>query len=513
MRKLKEVLRLRYELKLGYQQIGRSCAIAPSSVHKYLKRAEAANIAWPLPEGWDEAKLEATLFPRAESNLPAKRPARMSPDFASIHEQLRSHKHLTLQLLWEEYRQANPDGYRYSRFCELYQRWRSKLDVVLRQEHKAGEKMFVDWAGATIPVYDRNTGIAWPAPLFVAALGASSCTWAEATRDQQMEAWLRCHVHAFEHFHGIPALVVPDNTKTGVSKAHRYDPDLNPTYYNFALHCGFGIVPARPYKPRDKAKVENAVQVAERWIVAALRHRKFFSLEELNQAIGELLHQLNHRPFRKKDGTRASVWETVDKPALKLLPLEPFDLSEWSRARVNIDYHVAFDANLYSAPYNLVQELVEIRSTATTVEILHKGTRVASHLRSRGRGQVITNEEHRPKSHRAHLEWTPSRMIHWAETIGPNTARLFEKIMADKPHPEMGYRGCLGIIRLAEKYSVQRVEAASERALITGACRYKSVESILKNSLDQMPVASPPPSSPPPGTPPHDNIRGSEYFE
>jgi transposase len=509
MRKLREVLRLRFELKLGYQQIGRSCAIAVSTVHKYLKRAEAAGVSWPLPEDWDEARVEAAVFPHATPPALEPRSARTPPDFAAIHEQLRSNKYVTLQLLWEEYRQANPEGYRYSRYCELYQSWRSKLDVVLRQEHKAGEKMFVDWAGATIPVYDRHSGQAWPASLFVAALGASSYTWAEATRDQQMEAWLRAHVHAFEYFGGIPALVIPDNTKTGVTRAHRYDPDLNPTYYNFALHCGFGIVPTRPYKPRDKAKVENAVQVAQRWIVAALRNRKFFSLEDLNVAIRELLDKLNHRAFRKKDGTRATVWEAVDRPALKPLPMEPFDLSEWSRARVNIDYHVTFDSNLYSVPYNLVHELVEIRSTPTTVEILHKGTRIASHLRGRGRGQAITNEEHRPKSHRAHLEWTPSRMVHWAETIGPNTARLFERIMNDKPHPEMGYRGCLGIIRLAEKYSAQRVEAASERALLTGACRYKSVESILKNSLDQSPPSSPPASS----TPPHDNIRGSEYFE
>jgi transposase len=509
MRKLKEVLRLRYELKLGYQQIGRSCAIAVSTVHKYLKRAETAGVSWPLPEDWDEARVEAALFPEAAAPSPPANTARALPDFATIHQELQSDKHVTLQLLWEEYKQVNPDGYRYSRFCELYQRWRSKLDVVLRQEHKAGEKMFVDWAGATIPVYDRHTGVAWPAPLFVAALGASSYTWAEATRDMQMECWLRCHVHAFEHFHGIPALSVPDNCKTGVTKAHRYDPDLNPTYYNFAVHCGFGIVPARPRKPRDKAKVENAVQVAQRWIVAALRHRKFFSLEELNKAIRELLAKLNHRPFRKKDGTRASVWEALDKPALKPLPMEPFDLSEWSRARVNIDYHVAFDANFYSVPYNLVHELVEIRSTPTIVEILHKGTRVASHLRSRERGKPVTQDEHRPKSHREHLEWTPSRMVQWATSIGPNTARLFERIMADKPHPEMGYRGCLGIIRLSQKYSRQRVEAACERALLTGACRYKSVESILRNSLDQTPVQSPPPTS----TPPHDNIRGAGYFE
>jgi transposase len=337
MRKLREVLRLRFELHLGYQQIGRSCAIGVSTVCKYLKRAEAAGVTWPLPEGWDDARVEAALFPRTAAPAKVQTASRSQPDFAAMHEQLRQHRHLTLQLLWEEYRQASPEGYRYSRFCELYQRWRSKLDVVLRQEHKAGEKMFVDWAGSTIPVYDRRTGVAWHAPLFVATLGASSYSWAEATRDQQMEAWLRAQVHAFEHFGGIPALVVPDNTKTGVTRAHRYDPDLNPTYYNFALHCGFGIVPARPRKPRDKAKVENAVQVAQRWIVAALRHRKFFSLEELNVAIRELLEKLNHRPFRKKDGTRATVWEAIDKPALKPLPIEPFDLSEGSRARVNID--------------------------------------------------------------------------------------------------------------------------------------------------------------------------------
>lgn len=507
MRKLREVLRLRHELKLGYQQIGRSCAITVSTVHKYLKRAEAAGVSWPLPEDWDQDRLESALFPASSPGERAT--ARPLPDFTNIHEQLREHKHLTLQLLWEEYREANPDGYRYSRYCDLYQRWRARLDVVLRQEHKAGEKMFVDWAGATIPVYDRHTGEPWQASLFVATLGASSYTWAEATRDQQMESWLRAHVHALEHFGGVPALVVPDNTKTGVAKAHRYDPDLNPTYYNFAIHCGFGIVPARPRKPRDKAKVENAVQVAQRWIVAALRHHKFFSLEELNAAIRELLHKLNQRPFRKKDGTRASAWQAIDKPALKALPMEPFDLSEWSRARVNIDYHVAFDANFYSVPYNLVHEMVEIRSTPTTVEILHKGARVASHLRSRDRGKAITDAEHRPKSHRAHLQWTPSRMVHWAGTIGPNTARLFERILNDKPHPEMGYRGCLGIIRLAGKYSAQRVEAACERALLTGACRYKSVESILRNSLDRTALSTPPPAS----TPPHDNIRGSEYFD
>ena len=507
MRKIKEVLRLRNELKLSYQQIERSCAVGVGTVHNYIKRFQASGLSWTLAADWSEAQLNAALYPPPKAKQQSAPQA--LPDYAVIHKELQSNKHVTLQLLWDEYRQAHPDGYGYSRYCELYQRWHKKLDVVLRQEHKAGEKMFVDWAGATIPVYDRHTGVAWPASLFVAALGASSYTWAEATRDQQMEAWLKCHVHAFEYFQGIPQLAVPDNLKTGVTKAHRYDPDLNPTYYNFAMHCGFGICPARPFKPKDKAKVESAVQVAQRWIVAALRHRKFFSLEELNVAIGELLHKLNHRPFRKKEGTRASMWESIDKPALKPLPSEPFDLSEWSKARVNIDYHVAFDSNFYSVPYNLVHEQVEIRSTPATVEILYKGQRVASHTRHRGHNKAVTNEEHRPKSHRAHLEWTPSRMVQWAETVGPNTARLFERIMSEQPHPEKGYRGCLGIIRLSQTYSIPRVEAASQRALLTGACRYKSVESILKNSLDQVQPTDPPAAS----TPPHDNIRGAEYFE
>lgn len=388
MRRIKEVLRLRYELKLDQRQIARSCSLSVSTVHEYLKRAEAANVSWPLPHAWDDARVEAALFHEPESRGKQKK---SSPDFAAVHEQLRRHRHVTLQLLWQEYRDTNPDGYRYSRFCELYQRWRKKLDVVMRQEHKAGEKAFIDWAGATIPVHDRATGAVWQAPLFVAALGASSYTWAEATRDQQMGSWLRAHMHAFTYWGGVPALAIPDNTKTGVTKACRYDPDLNPTYHNFAVHYGFGVLPARPYKPRDKAVVESAVQVAQRWIVAALRHHKFFSLEEANQAIRGLLERLNHRPFRKREGSRASVFDSLDKPALKPLPRESFDMSEWSRAKVDIDYHVAFDANLYSVPYNLVHETVEIRATPATVEILHKGVRVASHVRSRSRGQTITN--------------------------------------------------------------------------------------------------------------------------
>jgi transposase len=508
MRKISEVLRLRFELGLGQRAIARACSISQSTVHEYLNRAAAAGVVWPLGEEWDEQRVEQALF--GERQVVKRLPEQVLPDFPALHAELQQHSHLTLQLAWEEYRQVHPEGYGYSRFCELYQRWRGKQDVVLRQMHQPGEKGFVDWAGATIPVHDPVTGEVWPASLFVMVLGASSYTYAEATRDQQLAAWINAHIHAFEYFSGVPRLLIPDNLRTGVSRACRYDPDLNPTYQEFAMHYAVGVVPARPYRARDKAKVEVGVQVAERWIIAALRHQKFFRLADLNHAIRELLERLNQRPFKKREGSRASVFAAVERNALRALPAEPFDMSQWSYARVNIDYHIAFDANFYSVPYTLVQERVEVRATPTTIEIFHKGQRVASHVRGHGREQVFTQREHRPKSHQAHLEWTPSRMVHWAEQIGPHTAKLFERILAEKPHPEMGYRSCLGIIRLAEQYSAIRMEAAADRAIRTGACRFKSVKSILKNSLDQQPLPELPALPVPPS---HDNIRGAEYFE
>ena len=471
-------------------------------------RAAMAGLVWPLGEEWDEQRVERALF--GERQMIKRLPGQVPPDFPALHSQLQQHRYLTLQLAWEEYRQIHPEGYGYSRFCELYGRWRRKQDVVLRQVHQPGEKGFVDWAGATIPIHDPVTGEVWPASLFVMVLGASSYTYAEATQDQQLTAWISAHMHAFEYFSGVPRLLVPDNLRTGVSRSCRYDPDLNPTYQEFAMHYDVGVVPARPYRPKDKAKVEVGVQVVERWILAALRHQKFFRLADLNHAIRELLERLNQRPFKKREGSRASVFAAVERTALRPLPAEPFDMSQWSYARVNIDYHIAFKDNFYSVPYTLVQERVEVRATPTTIEIFHKGQRVASHVRGHGREQVFTQREHRPKSHQAHLEWTPSRMVNWAQQIGPRTAELFERILGEKPHPEMGYRSCLGIIRLAEEYSSVRMEAAANRAIRTGACRYQSVKSILKNSLDQQPLPELPSQPLPPS---HDNIRGAEYFE
>jgi transposase len=507
MRKIREILRLHFEQKLGQRQIARSANVSQSTVHEYLTRFQASGLVWPLEDGWDEQRLAGALTSGQKASKP---PRRTTPEFSTIRQQLEKHRELTLELLWEEYRQQHPDGYCYSRFCTLYQRWRKHQDLVMRQDHRPGEKLFLDWAGATIPIYHRD-GVVAQAPLFVSALGVSSYTYAEAVADQQMANWLQVQMNALEFYGGCPQLLVPDNTKTGVSRACIYEPDLNPTYQEFAMHYHVAVMPARPRKPRDKAKVESAVQVVQRWIVMRLRHRRFLSLREANEAIHELLVYLNNRPFRKRrEECRASLFAKIDRPALQPLPAGRYDLSQWLQARVNIDYHVAYDGNWYSVPYSLTGEQVEVRSTPTTVEIFHRGKRIASHLRCRDRNKPITQNEHRPKSHQAHLEWPPSRMVDWAAKVGANTAQLVQRMLDEKPHPEMGYRACLGIIRLAQKYSPARMESAAERALLTGAIRYKSVKSILRNGLDSQPSPALPASRP---SPDHENLRGPEYFQ
>lgn len=508
MRKVKEVLRLRFGLGLLQSQIARSCSIGQATVHRYLQKAAAAGLSWPLPEDLDDCRLEELLFPTAVGR--PSRETRPQPDFAGIRRQLQTHKHLTLQLIWEEYRQTDPQGYGYSRFCELYERWSRKQDVVLRQEHRAGEKMFVDWAGDTIPIYDKHGAEVTPASLFVAVLGASTYTFARATLSQDLGNWVESHVAALEYFQGVPQLVVPDNPRTGVDRACRYEPDLNRTYQEMATHYSVAVMPARPYKPRDKAKVENAVLVAERWIIAALRHRRFYALAELNEAIAELLEKLNQRPFRKREGCRASLFAEVDRPALQPLPAARYVLAHWKTVRASIDYHVEVDRHYYSVPYQLAGEKLEARFTTFTVEILYRGKRVASHPRSHAAYRHTTTTEHMPTSHQAHLEWTPSRLIHWAEGIGLATAQVVRTILERKPHPEMGYRACLGILRLERAYSKARLEAASERAVHLQTFSYQSLKSILKHSLDRQLLLESEAAHP---GPQHENLRGPHYYD
>jgi len=505
MRKVREALRLKFSCGLSVSGIARSLCVARSTVSEYLSRANSAGISWPLSNDLNDDALERLLFPLPLSVPSSKRPL---PDFSDIHEELKR-KGVTLLLLWQEYKAKHPDGYQYTRFCNLYRKWKGHLDLPMRFNHKAGEKMFVDYCGQTLPVVNRKTGEVREAQIFVAVLGASSYTFAEATWTQSLPDWTGSHVRAFENFGGVTEIIVPDNLASGVSKACRYEPDINPTYQDLAMHYGTAVIPARVRKPRDKAKVESGVLLVERWILAKLRHRTFFSLAESNEAIGELREALNNRPFKKLPGSRRSLFEKLDKPALKPLPPSPYQYAEWKKAKVNIDCHVEVLDHYYSVPYRLVRQTVDIRTTSATIEIYHKGKRQASHMRNRFKGRHTTTKAHMPKSHQRYLEWTPSRILIWAKKTGEATADLLAEIMARRPHPEQGFRSCLGIMRLGKAYGDERLEAACERALVINAFSYKSVQSILKTGLDQQPLPEQPKQQDPID---HQNIRGSHYY-
>jgi len=505
MRKIKEVLRLHFEHRQSARQIAKSCNIARSTVKEYLRRAEQARLTWSLSPEMDDATLENQLFPPAPLISLEKR---QMPPMEYLHRE-RRRKGVTLQLLWHEYKEANPEGYQYSQFCERYRQWTQKLDLCLRQEYRAGEKLFVDYAGQTIPLQDPLTGVTQEAYLFVATLGASNYTFVEATLSRDLFSWIQSHVHAFEFFHGVSEILIPDNLKTGVTHPCRYEPDINPTYLDLAEHYGTVVIPARVHKAKDKAKVESAVLIAERWILAALRNHTFFRPEELNQAIRVKLQDFNLRKFQKMETTRKELFETLDRPALKPLPPKPYEYADWKKATVNIDYHIEIDHHYYSVPYQLAREQVEARITLATIEVLFKNKRITSHARSYRKGGFTTLKEHMPKAHQQYLEWTPSRIIRWAQQLGPNTEKLVTHILENKPHPQQGFRSCLGIIRLGKQYSKERLEAACAYALSINGFFYKSVQSILKNRLDQKHTLLPKKEESAPLLPlHHPNIRG-----
>jgi transposase len=504
MRKTKEILRMYFGMGLTRRQTARSCNVSHSTVADYIRRAEASGIGWPLPEGMDDTILERKLFPGSVTAVLSDKP---SPRWDEIHKELKK-KGVTLQLLWIEYRQQYPEGYQYSRFCELYRRWAETLDLSLRQEYRAGEKMFVDFAGKGIEVQDPHTGARKEAEIFVAVLGASNYTYAEAFESQDIPSWITAHIHAFEYFQGVPRVTIPDNPKSGVAKACRYEPDLSPTYQDMAAHYGTAVIPARVRRPKDKAKVEAGVLLVTRWITAALRHHVFFSIRELNEKIRELLADLNARKFKKLDSSRKELFETLERPALLPLPLARYEYAEWKKAQVHIDYHIEVDGHFYSAPCQLVKKQVEVRLTASVVEVLYKGTRIATHRRSHEKGRFTTIPEHRPEKHRKYYEWTPERMIEWAEKTGPETAAVVGHILSSRNYPELGYRSCLGIMSLAKKYSRERVEAACRHALSIKAYSYKSVKSILDTGIDRQPQTEEKEVTPIE----HENVRGKGYY-
>jgi len=508
MHLVKEVLRLT-AAGLSQRQIARSLHLSHGVVGKYQAAAQRAKLSWPLPADLDDTTLAKQLC-RQTTATSSQCQERAIPDYAAIHAQLKE-KGVTRLLLWEEYRAAHPDNsYSYTQFCFHYQQWQARLKLVMRQTHRAGEKLFVDYAGPTVPIVNPVTGEIREAQIFVAVLGASNYTYAEATLTQGLADWIGAHTRAFTFFDGVPALVIPDNLRSGVHKACRYEPLLNTSYHQMLAHYDTAAMPARPYKPRDKAKVEVAVQVVERWILARLRHRIFFSLLELNLAIRELLTSLNERPFKKLPGSRRSQFEALDQPALQPLPQTPYEYADWRKARVNIDYHVEVEKHYYSVHHSLIRQQVEVRLTEKVVELLHHGRRVALHARSRLQGGHSTNPEHMPKAHRAHLEWTPGRFLNWSVEVGPHTRDLVKHLLTNRPHPEMGYRSCLGLLNLGKRFGRDRLEAACQRALALGSPTRRSVLSLLQNGLDQLPL---PDDTPRQGSLLHENIRGPGYYQ
>lgn len=514
MRKVREVLRLRFECGCTQRQIATSCDIGNGSVSDYLRRAADAGLTWDKARELSEGELEGLLFKYVSRREPEQR---AEVDFNWVHREL-SRTGVTLQLLCEEYQQAararGVRAYQYSQFCELYATWRKSLRISMRQVHRAGEKVFVDYSGKKPCIVDPETGEVHEVELFVAVLGASNYTFAEATLTQSLPDFVGSHVRAFEYFGRVPEIIVPDQLRSAVRGPDRYDPDINKTFLKFAEHYGLAVIPARPGKPKDKAKVEFGVRFAQRWVMARLRNRTFFSLAALNSAIAELVDILNSRPFQKLEGTRRSAFERIDRPAMTPLPSRRYEYSEWSKARANIDYHVDFDDRFYSVPCELRQEQVEVCASVNTVEIWHNSTRVALHRRSYGRkGMVNTNPEHRPKSHEDYGDWPPERMISWGASFGPHVEIVIQRTLAQYPRPEMGYRPALGILRCARKHGKERMDAACERALRaagSSAPHRKQIEAILKRGLEKL---APECVATRPVTTVHENVRGAAYYD
>ena len=512
MRKTREILRQKWELKRSHRQIGASLGVSPGSVSSLVSRATGAGLSWAEVDKLSEEALEARLSGGRRGPVATDRPM---PDCAYLHVERRK-PGVTLDLLHLEYLEKHPEGYRYSQFCEIYRRWLGRRGLSMRQVHRAGEKLFVDYSGKRPHYTNPKTGERVDVELFVAVLGASNFTFAEATASQRSPDFIQSHLRALEAIGGVPGAIVCDQLRSGVTVPCRYEPVIQRAYEEMALHYGTTVLPARPASPKDKAKVEVAVQIAERWLLGRLRNEKYFSLDSLNQRIAELIESLNDRVMRVYGKSRKELFESLDRPALKALPSSRFVYAEWKKCRVNIDYHIEVDHHYYSAHYTLCHEEVEASVSATTVEIIHRGKRVASHRRSFERGRHTTVAEHMPKAHQKHLEWGPSRIQSWAATIGEKTAALVSAILTDRPHPEQGYRSCLGILRLAKRYGNERLEVACGRALAVGARSYRHVDAMLKRGLDRLP----PPSSPtgaaatsdaaPPAD--HENIRGRTYY-
>ncbi|GAA6170929.1 IS21-like element ISPsy14 family transposase [Colwellia sp. KU-HH00111] len=506
MKKLKDILRLKYGQKLTHRQIASSLSISPSVVSRYASRAAQMGITrWPLEARWDDVTLKNTFL---QTRAPLKKHS--LPDWQKVQDELKGSKLVTLQLLWEEYVDTNPAGYySYNHYCRMYRQWCTTLRLSMRQTHYAGEKLFVDYCGPTVAIVNPDTGEYRTAQIFVAVLGASNYTYAEATWSQQLEDWIMSHVRCFDFLGGVPEIIIPDNLKSGVHKTCRYEPDLNPTYHQLSQHYDTAVIPARPYKPKDKSKAEVGVQIVERWIMGRIRKETFFSLKQLNQRIAELLTWMNQKVMQQYNESRLSLFQRLDRPALKSLPEDTYQFTFVKKVRVNIDYHVEIEKHYYSVHYTLVKKQLEAHVSGQLVCLKHEGNTVATHPRSYQAGRHSTQEEHMPKAHQKQ-QWSAERFEHWAKSIGPNTLQLIGEYLSSRKHPEQAYRVCLGVLNLSSKYNKERLENACQRALVTGAKRLKNISNILKKGLDKAPI--PEQQSDLLSSIEHQNIRGNGYY-
>jgi transposase len=499
LRKIREVLRLKHEVGLSNRAIARACRVSNSTVGEYVKRAKDAGVTWPLADEVGEEELYQKLFPEGEKPKTAERPV---PDWEQVHKEL-ARQGVTLLLLWQEYREKHPDGYGRSQFCEHYQRWNQTRTTSMRKPHKGGEVVEVDYAGMTLPITNPETGEVRQAQVFVASLPASSYVYAEVQPSQELQHWLNGHVRAFAFFGGVPKILRPDNLKAGVTKPNYYEPDLNPSYQELAEHYHVAVLPARVKKPKDKPSVENGVQNVERWVLAPLRNQTFFSVGEANRAIAPLLETLNTKEMQHLGKSRRQLFEDLEREALLPLPEHPYEFARWKNARVNIDYHVAFEGHYYSVPHTLVGQEVQIRATERMLAIFHRSQQVAIHPVSPIPGRFSTSADHMPSHHLFVLNADSDFFLREAAKIGPHTAAYMTAVLRSRPFPQQAFRTCLGILDLARKYLPLHLEAVCQHLLPAHLLTYKDLKSELEHLTKHL-SAQPLPA--------HEHVRGDTYY-
>ena len=506
MRKIRDVLRLHFESKLSNRQIADALRISKTSVFNIMDRFKESEITWPIPQEMSDTELEANIY----SGKPLKGKEDILPDFEYIHEEL-TRPHMTLELLWNEYSQNNPDGLGRSSFYRHYQKYRKGLSISMKVIHKGGDKVFVDYSGDGLQYYNRETGKWVETEFFVSSWGASSYSYAEGTESQNGQDWVKSHIRAVQYFGCVPNAFVPDNLKSGVTKANFYEPDINALYGKFAEHYDTAILPARVRKPKDKPVVESNVLHMQRFIFGRLRNRTFFSLADLNEAVWEALELYNDRPMQQYKKSRSERFELLDKPYAKPLPSSPFEFTQVKYdVRVAPNYHIEFDKHYYSVPHEIAREYVDVYQINNILEIYHDGNHICRHRKEQPNYRYTTKNEHMPSNHKFVKGWSAPWFIAQAHKTGAATAELVTRVMQNRKHPEQGFRTAMGLLSLSKKYPKERVEKAAERALYFGNLTCKAMKAILEQGLEEQSI--PQKQNQNKKTVLHENIRGHEYY-